>query len=88
MVIRSVVVAIIITPKPVRVVLVVFPPLLIHLFRCFALAAAAARTPQEEDDDAMDVADDVAPNWLKLRSIYIKYFPKTPPPKATTEKQN
>jgi hypothetical protein len=82
MVIRSVsVVAIIFTttPKPVRVVLVVVfvAPLLI---RCALEFAAAARTAQEEDDDDDD--DDVildaddAPNWLKLLSIDIKYFPK------------
>ena len=79
MVIRSisVVVAIIFTtaPKPVRVVLVVVfvAPLLI---RCALVFAAAARTAQEEDDDDDVIlpADD-APNWLKLRSIDIKYFP-------------
>ena len=79
MVIRSVsVVAIIFTtaPKPVRVVLVVVfvAPLLI---RCALEFAAAARTAQEEDDDddVILLADD-APNWLKLLSIDIKYFPK------------
>ena len=78
MVIRSVsVVAIIFTtaPKPVRVVLVVVfvAPLLI---RCALEFAAAARTAQEEDDDddVILLADD-APNWLKLLSIDIKYFP-------------
>ena len=77
MVIRSVsVVAIIFTttPKPVRVVLVdVFAPLLI---RCALEFAAAARTAQEEDDDDDVILDaDDAPNWLKLLSIDIKYFP-------------
>ena len=79
MVIRSVsVVAIIFTtaPKPVRVVLVVVfvAPLLI---RCALEFAAAARTAQEEDDDDDVILDaDDAPNWLKLLSIDIKYFPK------------